>query len=97
MRLKWRVNTAKRDAVWRAVHWGWREFQQVKKVLLAALVVGGVHGLAPQPGANRPFLSQAQACAHSRFTDEGLMSSAWARVICAPARKIRSVRNAYVK
>ena len=28
MRLKWRVNTARRDALWRAVHWGWREFQQ---------------------------------------------------------------------
>jgi acetyltransferase-like isoleucine patch superfamily enzyme len=28
MRLKWRVNTAKRDALSRAVHWGWREFQQ---------------------------------------------------------------------
>jgi len=28
MRLKWRVNVAKRDAFWRAVHWGWREFQQ---------------------------------------------------------------------
>ena len=28
MRLKWRVNVAKRDAIWRAVHWGWREFQQ---------------------------------------------------------------------
>ena len=28
MRLKWRVNVAKRDALWRAVHWGWREFQQ---------------------------------------------------------------------
>jgi len=27
MRLKWRFNTAKRAAVWRAVHWGWREFQ----------------------------------------------------------------------
>jgi acetyltransferase-like isoleucine patch superfamily enzyme len=26
--LRWRVNTARRDAVWRAVHWGWREFQQ---------------------------------------------------------------------
>ena len=28
MRLKRRVNTARRDALWRAVHWGWREFQQ---------------------------------------------------------------------
>ena len=28
MRLKWRVNVAKRDALWRAVHWGWRKFQQ---------------------------------------------------------------------
>jgi serine acetyltransferase len=28
MRLKWRVNTAKRDALSRAVHWGWREFQR---------------------------------------------------------------------
>lgn len=28
MRLKWRVNVAKRDAFWRAVHWGWREFQR---------------------------------------------------------------------
>jgi hypothetical protein len=28
MRLKWRVNTARRNALWRAVHWGWREFQQ---------------------------------------------------------------------
>jgi serine acetyltransferase len=28
MRLKWRVNAAKHDAIWRAVHWGWREFQQ---------------------------------------------------------------------
>ena len=28
MRLKWRANAAKRDAIWRAVHWGWREFQQ---------------------------------------------------------------------
>jgi serine acetyltransferase len=26
--LRWRVNTARRDAVWRAVHWGWREFQR---------------------------------------------------------------------
>ncbi len=26
MRLKWRVNVAKRDAFWRAVHWGWRVF-----------------------------------------------------------------------
>jgi acetyltransferase-like isoleucine patch superfamily enzyme len=29
MRVKWRIGTAKRDAVWRAVHWGWREFQRV--------------------------------------------------------------------
>jgi acetyltransferase-like isoleucine patch superfamily enzyme len=28
MRLKWRVDTARRDALSRAVHWGWREFQQ---------------------------------------------------------------------
>jgi acetyltransferase-like isoleucine patch superfamily enzyme len=28
MRLKWRANAARRDALWRAVHWGWREFQQ---------------------------------------------------------------------
>ena len=28
MRLKWRANVARRDALWRAVHWGWREFQQ---------------------------------------------------------------------
>jgi acetyltransferase-like isoleucine patch superfamily enzyme len=28
MSLRWRVNKARRDAVWRAVHWGWREFQQ---------------------------------------------------------------------
>ena len=28
MRLKWRVNTARRNALWRAVHWGWREFQR---------------------------------------------------------------------
>jgi acetyltransferase-like isoleucine patch superfamily enzyme len=28
MRLKWRVNAAWRAALWRAVHWGWREFQQ---------------------------------------------------------------------
>jgi acetyltransferase-like isoleucine patch superfamily enzyme len=28
MRLRWRFNTATRAAVWRAVHWGWREFQQ---------------------------------------------------------------------
>jgi len=26
--LRWRVNAARRDAAWRAVHWGWREFQQ---------------------------------------------------------------------
>jgi acetyltransferase-like isoleucine patch superfamily enzyme len=26
--LRWRVNTAKRHAAWRAVHWGWREFQR---------------------------------------------------------------------
>jgi acyl-[acyl carrier protein]--UDP-N-acetylglucosamine O-acyltransferase len=35
MRLKWRVNVAKRDTIWRAVHWGWREFQQ------AGLVTAG--------------------------------------------------------
>jgi len=28
MRLKWRVSAARHDAVWRAVHWGWREFQR---------------------------------------------------------------------
>jgi serine acetyltransferase len=28
MRLKWRVTAARHDAVWRAVHWGWREFQR---------------------------------------------------------------------
>ena len=28
MRLKWRVSAARRAALWRAVHWGWREFQQ---------------------------------------------------------------------
>jgi acetyltransferase-like isoleucine patch superfamily enzyme len=28
MRVKWRIGTAKRAAVWRAVHWGWREFQR---------------------------------------------------------------------
>ena len=28
MRLKGRANTARRAALWRAVHWGWREFQQ---------------------------------------------------------------------
>jgi serine acetyltransferase len=28
IRLKWRINLAKRDALWRAVHWGWREFQR---------------------------------------------------------------------
>jgi len=28
MRLKWRCNAARREALWRAVHWGWREFQQ---------------------------------------------------------------------
>jgi acetyltransferase-like isoleucine patch superfamily enzyme len=28
MRVKWRIGTARRAAVWRAVHWGWREFQQ---------------------------------------------------------------------
>ena len=27
-RLKWRWNIARRAALWRAVHWGWREFQQ---------------------------------------------------------------------
>ena len=26
--LRWRANTARRDAVSRAVHWGWREFQR---------------------------------------------------------------------
>jgi serine acetyltransferase len=30
--LRWRVNTARRAAVWRAVHWGWREFQQAGMV-----------------------------------------------------------------
>jgi acetyltransferase-like isoleucine patch superfamily enzyme len=28
MRLRWRAREARRDALWRAVHWGWREFQQ---------------------------------------------------------------------
>jgi carbonic anhydrase/acetyltransferase-like protein (isoleucine patch superfamily) len=28
MRLKGRADAARRDALWRAVHWGWREFQQ---------------------------------------------------------------------
>ncbi|MGH3251185.1 MAG: DapH/DapD/GlmU-related protein [Trebonia sp.] len=32
MRLKGRLNTARQDAVWRAVHWGWREFQQAGQV-----------------------------------------------------------------
>jgi serine acetyltransferase len=27
--LRWRISTARRAAVWRAVHWGWREFQRV--------------------------------------------------------------------
>jgi carbonic anhydrase/acetyltransferase-like protein (isoleucine patch superfamily) len=27
-RLKWRVNTARHQAIWRVVHWGWHEFQQ---------------------------------------------------------------------
>jgi acetyltransferase-like isoleucine patch superfamily enzyme len=27
-RLKGRANAIRRDALWRAVHWGWREFQQ---------------------------------------------------------------------
>jgi acetyltransferase-like isoleucine patch superfamily enzyme len=27
-RLKGRANTARREVLWRAVHWGWREFQQ---------------------------------------------------------------------
>jgi len=35
MRVKWRAGTAKRDLVWRAVHWGWREFQR------AGLVTAG--------------------------------------------------------
>jgi acetyltransferase-like isoleucine patch superfamily enzyme len=26
--VKWRFNVARREALWRAVHWGWREFQQ---------------------------------------------------------------------
>ena len=26
--LRRRVGTARRELVWRAVHWGWREFQQ---------------------------------------------------------------------
>ena len=26
--LRWRVNSARRAALWRAVHWGWREFQR---------------------------------------------------------------------
>ena len=28
MRLKGQASAARRDALWRAVHWGWREFQQ---------------------------------------------------------------------
>jgi carbonic anhydrase/acetyltransferase-like protein (isoleucine patch superfamily) len=32
MRLWGRANAARRDALWRAVHWGWREFQQAGKV-----------------------------------------------------------------
>jgi carbonic anhydrase/acetyltransferase-like protein (isoleucine patch superfamily) len=28
MRTKWRVTAARHAAVWRAVHWGWREFQR---------------------------------------------------------------------
>jgi acetyltransferase-like isoleucine patch superfamily enzyme len=28
MRIKWRLKTARRAALWRAVHWGWREFQR---------------------------------------------------------------------
>jgi len=28
MMLKRRANAARRDVLWRAVHWGWREFQQ---------------------------------------------------------------------
>jgi acetyltransferase-like isoleucine patch superfamily enzyme len=32
MRLKGQANAAKRDALWRAVHWGWREFQQAGQV-----------------------------------------------------------------
>jgi acetyltransferase-like isoleucine patch superfamily enzyme len=32
MRLKCRVDTVRRDALWRAVHWGWRAFQQAGPV-----------------------------------------------------------------
>ncbi len=32
MRLKERVGTARRNAVWRAVHWGWRQFQRAGEV-----------------------------------------------------------------
>jgi carbonic anhydrase/acetyltransferase-like protein (isoleucine patch superfamily) len=32
MRLRGRANAAGRDALWRAVHWGWREFQQAGQV-----------------------------------------------------------------
>jgi acetyltransferase-like isoleucine patch superfamily enzyme len=32
MRLKWQVDAAKRDMLWRTVHWGWREVQRVGKV-----------------------------------------------------------------
>jgi carbonic anhydrase/acetyltransferase-like protein (isoleucine patch superfamily) len=35
MRVKWRVTSARHAAVWRAVHWGWREFQR------AGLVTAG--------------------------------------------------------
>jgi acetyltransferase-like isoleucine patch superfamily enzyme len=27
-RLKWQANTARHQAIWRAVHWGWHEFQR---------------------------------------------------------------------
>jgi acetyltransferase-like isoleucine patch superfamily enzyme len=32
MRLTGRANAVRRDALWRAVHWGWREFQQAGQV-----------------------------------------------------------------
>ncbi len=32
MRLRGQANAAGRDALWRAVHWGWREFQQAGQV-----------------------------------------------------------------
>jgi serine acetyltransferase len=32
MRFKRRVSAARRDVLWRAVHWGWRKFQQAGEV-----------------------------------------------------------------